>query len=85
MLIKVQDLGSEIKSSIRAAIKECLIKALHTLPLASEEGKIKECITPEVCASLDSIVIDYYRRELDVEIDCRISAEDYVKIYLNRI
>lgn len=85
MLIKVQDLGLEIKESIRAAIKKCLVETLHTLPLASEESKIKDCITSEVCEKLGNLVIEYYRRELDVEIDCRISAEDYVKIYLNRI
>ena len=85
MLIKALDLGLEVKEALRAAIKKRLIQELHTLPLASETSKVMDCITGEFKTELDALIINYYEQELGIEVDCKIEAEDYVKIYLNRI
>ena len=85
MLIKAIDLGEEIKMSIRLTIKQFLFDTLSTLPLASEGGKIKNAITPALILELEKQIKEYYARLIETDIECKITVEDYVDIYLNRL
>ena len=85
MLIKAIDLGEEIKISIRLMIKQFLFETLGTLPLANEEEKIKNAITPECILDLEWQIKKYYTRLIEADVECKITAEDYVDIYLNRL
>jgi len=85
MLIKAIDLGEEIKTSIRLAIKQFLFDTLSTLPLANEEEKIKNALTPALILELEKQIKGYYARLIETDIECKITIEDYVDIYLNRL
>lgn len=85
MRIRVEDLSSEIKNIVRALIKEHLIKEMGYCPLASEEGLIKEHITPELCEIAKKRITDYYEQELGFSVECNISEQEFVLIYLNRV
>ena len=85
MLIKAIDLGEEIKMSIRLAIKQFLFDTLGTLPLANEGEKIKNAITPALILELEKQIKGYYARLIETDIECKITIEDYVDIYLNRL
>lgn len=85
MLIKAIDLGEEIKTSIRLAIKQFLFDTLSTLPLANEGEKIKNALTPGLILKLEEQIKEYYKRLIETDVECKITVEDYVDIYLNRL
>ena len=85
MLIKAIDLGEEIKMSIRLTIKQFLFDTLSTLPLANEGEKIKNALTPALIQELEKQIKEYYARLIETDIECKITVEDYVDIYLNRL
>lgn len=85
MLIKAIDLGEEIKTSIRLTIKQFLFDTLNTLPLANEGEKIKNALTPALILELENQIKEYYARLIETDIECKITVEDYVDIYLNRL
>lgn len=85
MLIKAVDLGEELKTSIRLAIKQFLFETLGTLPLANEDNIIKDTLTQELIYKLEGQIKEYYARFIEAEIECKITSEDYTDIYLNRL
>lgn len=85
MRIKVTDLSSELKNIIRAQMKQMLIKELGYCPLASDEDKIRECVTAETCSTLKDVITKYYEQELSITVECAISEHEFVMIYLNRV
>lgn len=85
MLIKAIDLGEELKMSIRLAIKQFLFETLGTLPLANEGDKIRDALTTELIDKLEGQIKEYYARFIEADIECKITAEDYADIYLNRL
>lgn len=85
MLIKAIDLGEELKISIRLAMKQFLFETLGTLPLANEGDTIKNALTPDFMLKLEEQIKQYYARLIETDVECKITAEDYVDIYLNRL
>lgn len=85
MGIVINDLDSNVSSKITSVMTEELYYRLRTLPLSSEVDKIKSVITDSFKQQLDGIVTDYYRAFAERDIDCNISTEDYVNLYLGRM
>lgn len=84
MLITVKDLDSSIKSHLRGLIREEIFKKLRRLPFANETAEIASCISPYLMKRLEDEIKTYYRQLVERDVECKITREDYVDIYLNR-
>lgn len=85
MGIVVKDLDSNVSTQITSAMTDELYYRLRTLPLSHEVDRIKSVITDEFKGKLDGIVTEYYRGFAERDVDCLISTDDYVNLYLGRM
>ena len=84
MSIVTSDLDTTVRSQITDAMREELYYRLKTLPMSTEVDKIKSVVQGEFKNKLDGIVIAYYRAFSERDVDCQISDEDYVGVYLGK-
>ena len=84
MRIKLEDLDSTIKERILSILREASMRKYRTLPSTSDIDSIKSIIEESRERCIKEIQ-EYYRVISERDIECEISDDDFMSIYLRLV